>query len=198
VLAQRGINTVLFDLRAHGASEGAYCTFGAHETRDVSVVLDTLLARDSTQRIGIMGHSLGGAIALQALAADPRLRFGVVESTFHSLEKVVEEYGDHWLGIRSPWLAHEVLERSGEIACFDPFQVMPAEAAAAVTQPVFMAHGDRDERIPLAFGQENFRNLASPAKQWYTIQGAGHNLLWQAGGPAYVNAVVGFIRRQGR
>jgi hypothetical protein len=193
-LARRGINTVLFDLRAHGDSGGDYCTFGANEKYDVSIIVDTLLARDSTQRIGVMGHSLGGAIALQALEHDPRLQFGVVESTFHSLEKVVEQYGENWFGIRSPWMAHEVLERSGEIAHFDPFAVMPCVSAKNIEQPVFMAHGDRDERIPMAFGRTNFDSLASPQKVWYTIPGAGHNGLWQTGGPRYVGAVVGFIK----
>ncbi|MCC6411798.1 MAG: alpha/beta hydrolase [Saprospiraceae bacterium] len=193
-LSQRGINTVLFDLRAHGDSGGDFCTFGAKEKYDVSQIVDSLLARDSTMRIGVMGHSLGGAIALQSLAHDPRLQFGVIESTFYSLEKVVEQYGENWFGIRSEWMAHEVLERSGEIACFDPFAVMPCEAAKEIEQPVFMSHGDRDERIPLAFGQINYNNLASEEKQWYTITGAGHNGLWQTGGPRYVQAVVSFIK----
>jgi pimeloyl-ACP methyl ester carboxylesterase len=193
-LSHRGISTVLFDLRAHGDSGGDYCTFGAEEKYDVSIIVDSLQARDSTMRIGVMGHSLGGAIALQALEHDPRLQFGVIESTFYSLEKVVEQYGENWFGIRSPWMAHEVLERSGEIACFDPFTVMPCESARNVKQPVFMAHGDRDERIPLAFGQINYNNLASEQKQWYTISGAGHNGLWQTGGPRYVEAVVEFIK----
>lgn len=195
-LVGEGINVVLLDLRAHGQSGGEYCTFGYYEKHDLREVVDMLLARDSTQKIGIMGHSLGGAIALQALAFDQRLQFGIIESTFNSLESVVEQYGENYFGIRSPWLARHTLDKSGIIAHFDPYSVAPAESARHITQPVFVSHGDSDERIPWQLGQQNYMQLASPDKQWYLIPKAGHNGIWKAGGAAYEAALMGFLRRQ--
>lgn len=195
-LSGEGINVVLFDLRAHGQSGGEYCTFGYCEKHDVSAVVDWLLARDSTQKIGVMGHSLGGAIALQALAEDKRLQFGVIESTFHSLEAVVEQYGVNYFGFRSPWLAHHILDRSAIIARFDPYQVKPMESAAHITQPIFMSHGENDERIPWEFGKYNYNAIPSADKQWYLIPNSGHNGLWKAGGKEYEAALMGFLRRQ--
>lgn len=191
--ADRGINTVLLDLRAHGESGGEFCTFGYYEKHDVSALLDTLLARHPGQRIGILGNSLGGAIALQALAADKRLQFGVIESTFHDLEAVVAEYGEDMLGIKSPWLARHVLERSALIAHFDPFSVKPGEAARQITQPVFVAHGAADDKIPPDFGKTNFDHLASAKKEWYSVPGAGHRNIGNKGGDAYFEAMVTFI-----
>ena len=195
-LSNEGFNVVLFDLRAHGQSGGEYCTFGYCEKHDVSAVVDMLMARDSTQKIGLMGHSLGGAIALQALAEDKRLQFGVIESTFNSLEAVVEQYGVNYFGIRSPWLAHHTLDKSAAIAHFDPYTVLPSESARHITQPVFMSHGDQDERIPWQLGRENFERLASADKQWYLIPNGHHNGTWQAGGAAYERALMGFLKRQ--
>lgn len=195
-LAGQGINVVLFDLRAHGQSGGDYCTFGYCEKHDVSAVVDWLLTRDSTQKIGVMGHSLGGAIALQALADDKRLQFGVIESTFTSLETVVEQYGVNYFGFRSSWLAHYVLDRSAVIAKFDPYTVMPVRSAEKITQPVFVSHGDQDERIPWELGKENFDHIASVDKQWYLIPKAHHNGTWQAGGEKYVQALMAFVARQ--
>lgn len=195
-LSRQGINVVLFDLRAHGQSGGEYCTFGYYEKHDVSAIVDMLLARDSTQEIGVMGHSLGGAIALQALAEDKRLRFGVIESTFSSLEAVVEQYGINYFGIRSPWLAHHTLDKAAVIAHFNPYQVVPSQSATQITQPVFMSHGDADERIPWQFGKDNFDHLASADKQWYLIPNGHHNGLWQAGGPSYEAALMAFLKRQ--
>jgi uncharacterized protein len=195
-LSGEGINVVLFDLRAHGQSGGEYCTFGYCEKHDVSSVVDWLLARDSTQKIGVMGHSLGGAIALQALAEDKRLQFGVIESTFHSLEAVVEQYGVNYFGFRSPWLAQHILDKSAIIARFDPYQVKPMESATHITQPVFVSHGDADERIPWEFGKRNYDGIRSQDKQWYLIPNAGHNGIWKAGGAEYEAALMGFLRRQ--
>lgn len=194
-MTARGLNVVLLDLRAHGESEGEYCTFGFFEKHDVSALVDTLLARDSTQRIGILGNSLGGAIALQALAADKRLQFGIIESTFHDLEAVVAEYGEDMLGIKSVWLTRHILEKSAVIAGFDPFSVKPGEAARQITQPVLVAHGDADEKIPFAFGRINFERLASPQKQWYTIVGGHHRQVAKAGGEAYFEAMMRFIEQ---
>ena len=195
-LAGEGFNVVLLDLRAHGESGGEYCTFGYYEKQDVSAVVDMLLARDSSQKIGVMGHSLGGAIALQALAHDKRLQFGVIESTFNSLESVVEQYGENYFGIRSPWLARHTLDKSATIARFDPYAVVPSESARQITQPVFVSHGDSDERIPWQLGRQNYERIASVDKQWYLIPHAGHNGLWKAGGAAYEAALMGFLKRQ--
>lgn len=194
--AQQGISTLLLDQRAHGESGGEYCTFGFREKHDVSSAVDTLLARHPGLRIGVFGHSLGGAVALQALAEDQRLQFGIVESTFHSLEAVVEQYGKNYFGIRSNWLARHTLDKSAAIAHFDPYAVRPFESAARIQQPMFMAHGDADERIPLAFGRINFEHLASAQKEWHTIRGADHNGIWARGGAEYRAAMLRFLEKQ--
>jgi uncharacterized protein len=195
-MVSQGFNVLTFDLRAHGQSGGDYCTFGFKEKQDISTYIDTLLKIDSTQIIGIMGNSLGGAIALQALAHDKRLKFGVIESTFNELEKVVVEYGADYMFIKSPWLAHKTLEKSAKIADFDPFSVKPCESAKSITQPVFMAHGESDNKIPIEFGLENFKNLASKDKEWVSIPNAGHINIGIIGGVEYYKKMWAFLNKQ--
>jgi pimeloyl-ACP methyl ester carboxylesterase len=194
-LTKQGLNIVLFDQRAHGESEGVYCTFGYNERYDIATILDTLLRRKPGLRCGILGNSLGGAVALQALAIEPRLQFGIIESTFHDLQAVVTEYGEDVLGIHSSWLARQTLQRSAAIAYFPALEIRPYEAARKIRQPVFMSHGDQDDKIPIAFGKQNFDNLASKHKIWYPVRGANHFRLWDTGGPAYFEAMMGFIGR---
>lgn len=194
LLADLGYASVLLDLRAHGESGGDYCTFGYHEKNDLRAVADTLDARFPKRPMAVWGASLGGAIALQAMAADPRYAFGIVESTFNEFEKVAAEYGADWMfGLRSQWLTHRVLEKSGKIAHFDPFVVKPVEAAAQIDRPVLFIHGDKDARIPMWFGQQNYEACPAQGKRWVKVPGGGHSNLWRVSGEQLRREVTGFL-----
>ena len=188
-----GIDPVLIDLRAHGQSEGIYCTFGAKEKNDIKILVDTLLNKGVHQPIGIYGNSLGGAVALQAMGLDSRLQFGVIESTFDQFPNVALEYGEDFVGVRSRWLTDRVIRESGRIAGFDPWSVMPMQDCDRITCPVFMAHGTADKRIPIAFGRNNFKALRSAKKEFHEVPEAGHYNLSTVGGDEYWNRLQDFL-----
>lgn len=63
-----GRDVLAMDFRGHGRSEGFY-TFSAQEGKDLEAVLHW--ARERYTRIGIIGFSLGGAIAINTLSSHP-------------------------------------------------------------------------------------------------------------------------------
>lgn len=195
MLSENGYNVLLYDQRAHGQSGGKFCTFGYYEKRDVARILDFLEKRTPNVETGIWGSSLGGAVAIQSLAFDRRLKFGIIESTFNTLENVIVEYGNMYFGFKSLWLARRTLQKSAQIAGFEPFTIKPREACRAIVQPVFMAHGNEDERIPITFGKDNFDNIASEDKEFYEVKGAHHNDVSLKGGLMYRQKVLGFLNR---
>ena len=138
---------------------------------------------------------MGGAIALQALAVEPRLRFGIVESTFADFRTIVFDYQKRQLMI--PWhlFADNGIARAMELAHFDPDSVRPAEAARHIRQPVFLAHGEADNRIKPEYGRQIFANLASKGKEWHIIPGAGHFDMMVRGGAAYKKALMEFLQK---
>ena len=93
-LKEIGCQTIIFDLRAHGKSEGSYCTFGYFEKNDIGIIIDSLIQKNIKQPFGIYGNSLGGAVALQVLGENKNLKFGIIESTFDEFPKVALEYGE--------------------------------------------------------------------------------------------------------
>lgn len=197
LLAEAGYASLLLDLRAHGQSEGEYCTFGYAEKNDLRAVADTLSKRFPNRPLAIWGASLGGAVALQAMEVEPRYQFGIVESTFDEFEKVALEYGADWLfGLRSLWLTQRVLHKSGEIAHFDPNAVKPVQSAAKIDRPILFIHGDKDARIPMWFGERNYEACPAPGKRWYKVPGAGHNNLWRIAGDSMRTNVLGFLKAQ--
>ncbi len=185
-LVHAGYNAVLFDLRAHGRSTGRYCTYGFYEKVDVARVINAIEQHVGVQGpIGILGSSLGGAIALQAMAYDRRIVCGVVESTFASLDEVVYEYQKNMLSIPFHFVAREALAQACILAHFDAASVQPAKSASHISCPVLLAHGEADERIAISHGRRIFRALASPFKEWVSVPGAGHNTLAAYGGQVY-------------
>jgi len=197
ILADAGYASLLLDLRAHGQSEGEFCTFGYYEKNDLRAVADTLYKLFPGRPMAIWGASLGGAVTLQAMAVEPRYQFGIVESTFDEFDKVATEYGADWLfGLRSPWLTHRVLSKAGKIAHFDPYSVKPVVSAAQINRPILFIHGDKDSRIPMWFGLRNYEACPAPGKRWYQVPGAGHNNLWKIAGDSMQQKVLSFLKEQ--
>ena len=197
-LAGIGYNLLLVDQRAHGQSGGEFISFGAHEKYDVCKMVDWLERRQegAVLRTGIYGNSMGGAISLQALAIEPRLRFGLIESTFTDLHDVTFAYGRRLSGLPLPrWLTDYVLRRGGQLADFDPATVRPVDDARRITQPTLLMHGDADLNIDIAHGRELHGALGGAEKDFYVIPGGGHADLWDRGGAAYEERFFGFLRR---
>jgi pimeloyl-ACP methyl ester carboxylesterase len=70
VLARHGYGILVYDLRGHGASQGEVRAFGWEDVRDVQAALNFLSQQEEVdaERIGILGFSVGGQIALRATA----------------------------------------------------------------------------------------------------------------------------------
>jgi fermentation-respiration switch protein FrsA (DUF1100 family) len=191
-----GFNVLLWDQRVHGKSGGKYLTYGYFEKDDVSLAIDWLETKTTGLPTGIYGNSMGGAVAIQSLAHDARLKFGLIESTFIDLRTVSNAYGGRMSGLSLPfWLTDYVLARAGKIAGFEPFSVRPIDAATKVTQPILHIHGDADGNINIAHAHALYTEYASKDKQLYIVENGDHADLWEKGGEGYREAWFGFLRR---
>ncbi len=196
LLSEHGYNSLAYDSRGHGESGGQYCTYGYYEHHDCSKYVDEAQRQfGPLGPLAIMGQSFGGAVALQTLAADHRLRCGVVESTFATLRGVVQSDARRWLHVSLPSQVDRVLRRAGEIAHFPATDISPEHAAGAVQCPVLVIHGTADERIPLTDGQRIYQGLHAPGCEWYPVPGAGHEGLWHTAGHEYEGRILDFLAR---
>jgi pimeloyl-ACP methyl ester carboxylesterase len=70
---RRGYDVVALDFRGHGDSSGGYA-FGASEHQDFHAVIEELVGEGKLyERFAVLGLSMGGSIAAQALAMRPDL-----------------------------------------------------------------------------------------------------------------------------
>ena len=169
----RGFDFIAYDSRAHGASEGEHCTYGYYEKLDLRRVLDEVGA----DRVVLIGHSLGAAVALQSAAIEPRVSAVVAASAFSDLRTIATE--------RAPFIFTErsiagALARAEQDGRFRVDEVSPLRAASAITAPVLLIHGDADRNTVPAHSSRIFEALRGP-KKLIVVPGAGHNNVLNGG-----------------
>lgn len=191
-----GYNVVMPDHRAHGESEGTYCSFGQYEKQDVVQWINTI--KDQSWHmgtIGVWGQSLGGAVALQTLEICSEIDFGIVESAFAHLDSTVYNYMDLVLPFLPTSYKKYLYKRASAIAHFPVSGIQPVLSARNIQQAVLVVHGGKDIRIPPHNGRKIFAQLQHPQKQWLLVPDAGHKDLWKKGGENYFGEVGAFIKQ---
>ena len=194
LLSKKGFNSVIIDLRGHGESGGTYCSFGYYEKYDIVSLMDQLiLDKRLGENIGVWGQSLGGAIAIQTMAIDKRIKFGIIESTFSDLNIVSTEYLKRLLGVENKLFSDYLLNRAYAIAALEIEEVVPKESVKNITHPILLVHGTEDKRINIYHAKLNFKNIVSKNKIFIEVEGATHLNVWKKGGGQYFKTVLNFL-----
>jgi alpha-beta hydrolase superfamily lysophospholipase len=193
-LYDSGYNVFLYDSRRHGDSDGKYCTYGFYEKHDTTTIINYLVARpDLTLRnIGLLGTSMGAAVALQVAAIDQRVRAVVAESGFATLRSIFDDYQRRMIKLPWHYLRNIVIKRSEYMAHFKANSVSPLDAVRNINVPLFILHGTVDNLIAHKYSQMIFDN-AHPPKELWLIQGAKHNDMTAVGGKEYTRRILGFF-----
>lgn len=81
LLARHGYGVLIFDFHGHGVSDGRSTSLPARFQPDADAAFAYLRQRRDVrdERVGVIGVSLGGEVAIQAAARDPRWRAVVLE-----------------------------------------------------------------------------------------------------------------------
>lgn len=160
-LTKGGFDAFVIDYRGYGRSEGAPSLDGLHQ--DVAAGLDTLLAIPGIkpEEVVVFGQSLGGAIALTAIADSAQkdqLAGLVVEGAFSDYRGIVrEKLNDFWLTWAFQWPVSLTIDGR-----YDP----KAAAAMLSPLPLLIVHGQADKVIPPHHGEVLFDVAAEPKAIW--------------------------------
>jgi pimeloyl-ACP methyl ester carboxylesterase len=162
----QGWDVLLYDLRAHGDSGGDFCSFGVLEKRDLSRALDAVHADSAV----LFGSSLGGSIALEAAAIDPRIRGVIAQSAFADLHQVAKERTPFFATKSQIAEAFALVEKEGHFRVDDASAV---KAAANIHVPVLLIHGGADDETSPEHSRLIEAALKGP-KELVIVAGADH------------------------
>jgi pimeloyl-ACP methyl ester carboxylesterase len=171
-LSARGWPCLRISYTGHGRSEGRFedaCI--TKEIGDLQAVLDAV---PDTTRVAYIGHSMGGAVGVLTAARDLRIRALVsLAGMTHTAAFMQREFynvtpdeGFIWEDENFP-LSRTLVDDLSQIE-------NTLSAAAAVTQPWLLIHGDEDDLVPVQDGLDAFE-AATCEKRWVKIAGAGHS-----------------------
>lgn len=82
LLTKEEYNILTFDFRAHGESEGNTTSIGNQELIDLQSAIDWLeqYHSDKTEKLGVIGYSMGGIVTLRGMMNDERITCGIADS----------------------------------------------------------------------------------------------------------------------
>lgn len=192
MLARHGYGALVFDLRAHGESEGDTSTFGDREQNDFEAAVDFVAARGDIRggRIAALGFSIGATTVAVASSRDARVRAVILDAVYTSFEdEWQEKMGIHGELTMIP--ARLAAQRAG----VDPSHLRPIDAVAQIApRPVLFLAGTHDVDTPVAIVQKVY-DAASEPKRLVVLDGVVHDSFPNASVDVYEREVIGFLEK---
>ena len=200
ILVKHKFGVLMFDMRARGDSPSSKASAGYYERLDLQGASDYLVSQGSDRnRIGVLGFSLGGAVALMA-GSNPN-NFGAVVSD--------SAFADYSLMLKS---SMKGLKRPLNL-CFpgmkfmaktmygiDISDISPARSIAQSDTPVLIIHGEDDvlispdhaRRLGRAVGA-SFDEIDNGKETVWIVPGAGHMEAFKTQPETYARNVINFF-----
>jgi dienelactone hydrolase len=174
-LAERGISTLMVDTPGSGEALRLRGLTARHDTEAwASAIVDWMEAHAAelgadTERIGIVGWSLGGYYAPRAAAFEKRLKLAVAWGANHDWAEVQEarrrregenpvpHYWDHVFWVWGASDMDDFIEKTKGMHLNG--------VAARITVPLLVTHGVADRQIPVAYAHETYEQAVNSPKR---------------------------------
>lgn len=173
-----GYDVLLPDSRAHGASEGAFVTYGLLEKYDVIAWAEWMKGAGCGKVYGL-GESLGAAILIQSAAVRPVFSAIVAECPYADLREAAEFRVRRMLRMPAVFSgpAARMVVASGEYYArwmdgVNLEQVSPVGDIGRAPTPILLIHGLNDSRTPFSDSQKLAR--ANPRNELWLVPHAEH------------------------
>ncbi len=188
-----GHNVLLFDFRGRGYSDPWPNTLVSREVEDLLTAVAFVRERMPDARIGVVGFSMGAAVAILAAAQEPAIAAVVADSPFATATEVIANGLRQTLRIPAdPLIAitDALVERRHG---YRLSRVRPVDAVSKLApRPLLLIHGTADTLIPVGHAHQIFAAAGQPKELWLCEE-AEHCGGYFADRNAYVARVTTFF-----
>ncbi|WP_058302559.1 alpha/beta hydrolase [Gorillibacterium timonense] len=200
-LAGTGLNVLRFDYAGCGESEGDYGAGGLDAmVSQTRAVLDHVLAIPgiATEDVTLLGHSLGGAVAILTATIDKRVNklvlWSPVANPFGDIVRIVgkDVYEKAMQEGRADYLGYGLTSGYfNSLSAHHPFQ-----EARKFLGPILLVHGTGDDVIPVDYSflyQKIFRIRRDGCCDKELVQGANHTFSSEESVTAVIDRTKGWL-----
>jgi dipeptidyl aminopeptidase/acylaminoacyl peptidase len=194
-LVNQDYSVLLFDFRGRGESGGKRDSTGDREQWDVMGAIDYVVARGiPLERIGLLGFSLGAAVALLVAAKLPSIAAVVADSAW--LDSLIElQRVPFWRFYLPAWFAFPISLMGSILFGADFSKVRPIKVVNKIPRPIFFIHGQQDPVISFQETQELCKASSNPEDRIWIVPDTGHVASYRRQPEEYAAKVVSFFRR---
>lgn len=197
MLARHGYGVLTFDWRAIGESEGSQSTVGYEEVLDVQAAMAWLRARPDVDptRLGALARSAGAAALIQAAADDPSIRAVVAETTFATIQDMMDTSIEAKTGLPAFPFAPLIVWFSERETGLRIADVRPVDYIGRISpRPVLIIRAGRDTWVP-AHNADLLYEAAGEPKELWDSPNSEHSEVSRGDPVAYNAKITAFFDR---
>ena len=197
MFAQAGYGMLVSTVRAHENNPGEKITFGVEEMKDLDAWVQFALELPgiNTDKIGMLGDSMGGSMVTQYASQHDTIKAVVAHSAFSSLKDTIATSVTHYTGLPAFPFA-PLIQFWAEIDLdIDTDAVDAKQWIGNISpRPVFIINSLDDEVISPDSGELLFAAAQEPKQLWQEY-GVDHAEFDEAFPEQYAEKVIGFFDR---
>ena len=192
-----GYNVLMFNMRAHGTSDGKHVTFGVFEKEDLLGAIDFLRAEKGVEHVAILGMSMGAGVAMIAAALSHHVDALILDGIFERFLTTVQA-GIRNRGIPRPLdtvLTQLAVLGAALLTNTRMYQVSPLLWAKHLKDvPVLFIHAENDQFVSLEGLQRLAADLNGEHKIWIA-RDCKHREGFSKHREAYLAEVTGWLEQ---
>lgn len=192
---QRGFNVLLFDFRAHGESDGRRSSLVYYERQDLLGAIAYLQGR-GIERVGLLGFSMGAAVAVATAPLSEAVRAVIADSAFAELRTIVITYLRRSLPrpLASALAALIIWAAGLRLGCHLPDADPLRWVGQIAPRPLLLIHGGHDQAIPVREAHRLYEAASQPKELW-VVPEAEHRAADKVCPERYMARVLDFFEK---